>query len=197
MLFRSEYASLRRGQRSFALPLNNPVVLPVPMATHMTPDDLVFGVIVKGQARAYPRWILLNYHVVNDVIKDEPIYLAHCEACTASSAFRSTLDAVLKGTLSFMICGARAGTFEVCDNQTLSRWHPFTGIARQGRLKGAAMERIPVVLEKWKTWADRFPDGEVVHAHPILRERAHGRRDRKSTRLNSSHIQKSRMPSSA
>ena len=35
--------------------------------------------------------------------------------------------------------------------------------------------------------------------HPILsrREQRRRRRDRKSTRLNSSHIQKSRMPSSA
>jgi len=145
------------------------------MAAHMAADDLVFGVIVKGQPRAYPRWILLRYHVVNDVINDEPLYLAHCEACSASSAFYPTVKSTPEGSLTFMICGLRGGTFEICDNQTLSRWHPFTGIARQGKLTGAAMQRIPVVLERWKTWADRFPNGEVVHAHRILKERKHGR----------------------
>ena len=90
------------------------------MAAHMAPDDLVFGVIVNGRPRAYPRWILLNYHVVNDTIKDEPLYLAHCEVCSASSAFRPVIEPMLKGSLTFMICGLRGGTFEVCDNQTLS-----------------------------------------------------------------------------
>ena len=48
------------GRRRFIyLPLNNPGVVPVSMASHMNPEDLIAGVAVNGKARAYPLWILV------------------------------------------------------------------------------------------------------------------------------------------
>ena len=52
------------------------------------------------------------------------------------------------------------------------------------------------------TWSESFVDGSFAPAKKgaiksAKPSGARGRRDRKSTRLNSSHIQKSRMPSSA
>ena len=52
--------------------MNNPGVVPASAASHMEADDLVFGVVVKGQPRAYPRWVMVAYHVVNDTINDVP-----------------------------------------------------------------------------------------------------------------------------
>ena len=43
----------------------------------------------------------------------------------------------------------------------------------------------------------RLTRDDMAHWHAILHARGWLARDRKSTRLNSSHIQKSRMPSSA
>src|SRR5262245_30457409 len=60
--------ALRPEGRVFTLPLNNPDVVPVSMASHMESTDLVAGVVVNGHPRAYPLWVLVGYHVVNDTI---------------------------------------------------------------------------------------------------------------------------------
>lgn len=100
-------------KRQYVLPLNNPPVVPVDEASHMRPDDVVACILVDGLARAYPWWIISNYHVVNDSVipvrergvegsagrhgsgehgaaprtAPTPVLLTICEACTGTSAF--------------------------------------------------------------------------------------------------------------
>ena len=52
--------------RRFILPLNNPPVVDPAEAYHVRPDDIVLGVLVGESARAYPWYLLANYHAVND-----------------------------------------------------------------------------------------------------------------------------------
>ena len=42
-------------------------------ASFMQPDDRVLGVVVNGQARAYPFIVLWWHAIVNDILGDEPI----------------------------------------------------------------------------------------------------------------------------
>ena len=79
--------------RFIFLPLNNPAVVPADMAPFMKDDDIVAGVVVEGQARAYPQWVLVAYHVVNDTIGESPLLLAHCEICSGTSAFDPMVEA--------------------------------------------------------------------------------------------------------
>ncbi len=162
--------------RFIFLPLNNPGVVPVELANHMDPEDIVAGVVVGGQARAYPLWILVAYHVVNDTINDAPILLAHCEICSGASAFTP----VAKGfgqdrTLSFQIHGIARGTFTVYDYQTQTVWSPFTGRTLEGKLHPSRMERIQLFLEPWGDWTKRYPETQVVFASRKFEEREHGR----------------------
>ena len=57
------------GNREYALPLNNPDTVSAEQATHLKETDLVIGLSIYGKARAYPWWIMSNYHVVNDTFK--------------------------------------------------------------------------------------------------------------------------------
>ena len=57
-------------------------------------------------------------------------------------------------------------------------------------------ESIETLIEKWKVEGFRFKVGSAEKLFTELNEKEQSE-DRKSTRLNSSHIQKSRMPSSA
>ena len=56
------------------------------------------------------------------------------------------------------------------------------------------LERLDVIIARWHWLLDRLCDDYRPERHYM---RGPGPKDRKSTRLNSSHIQKSRMPSSA
>jgi hypothetical protein len=178
--------------RPWILPLNNPSVVPTAEASHMRPDDLVFGIIAEGRARAYPQWIITNYHLANDTVGGLPLYLAHCEICSGAAAFATGIEEIghsrirprrwvvaeatsgVIQSMTFRTCGMRAGTIEICDDQTQSRWHPFTGRCRAGYLEGFALRRIPVFAETWSEWSGRFPDGEVVLASAETRRREHG-----------------------
>ena len=172
----AEFLALPGERRFFLLPLNNPGVVPVSAASHMDPDDLVFGVVVNGHPRAYPRWVMVAYHVVNDTIKDVPVMMAHCEACSGSAAFNPVLAGFGDKALTFQIYGNANGTFNVYDYQTQTIWSPFTGRTTEGPMHPTKMQRIPLVLEPWKDWIKRYPQTDVVLASRLMIEtREHGR----------------------
>jgi hypothetical protein len=142
----------------------------------MEADDLVFGFVVDGQPRAYPRWIMVAYHVVNDTINEVPVVVAHCEACSGSAAFSPVLDGFGGKALAFQIYGRARGTFSIYDYQSQTVWSPFTGRTLEGHLHPSRMERIPLVVESWENWVKRYPETEVVLASRLMIERReHGR----------------------
>ncbi|MCZ6484834.1 MAG: DUF3179 domain-containing (seleno)protein [Acidobacteria bacterium] len=167
--------ALAPSRRFIFLPLNNPGVVPAAMASHMKAEDLIAGLAVNGQARAYPLWILVAYHVVNDTIQDSPVMLAFCEICSGASSFRPVVDGFEEKSLSFQIHGIARGTFTVYDYQTQTVWSPFTGRTLEGRLHPSRMDRIPLIVETWGDWIKRFPDTDVVFASTKFKEREHGR----------------------
>lgn len=160
--------------RQFSLALNNPSVTKASEAKNMDDDDTVTGIVVNGHARAYPWWIVLNYHVVNDIIDETPLLLTLCEACGASSAFSAQIDSeffALEFSNSF--AGLGFGTFKIEDHNTKSVWHPFLGLCLSGPLKGRKLQRIPTQLAKWKDWKRAHPQTEVLLASMDLRESPH------------------------
>src|SRR5262249_53518853 len=145
---------------------------------HMKDDDLVYGVVYGGRARAYPRWIMIGYHIANDTIDGQPLMVTQCEVCSSASAFVPTIDVPPFGPLAFVPCGFHGGTFQMCDITTNSRWQPFSGKAFAGLLKGKTLNRrVPVVVQKWKDWRKAYPDTDVVLASARLRDRPHSHGD--------------------
>jgi thiol-disulfide isomerase/thioredoxin len=161
-----------RGRQIAALspPLERPAVRAVAAATHMRDADLVFGVSLAGQDRAYPWWVVKNYHVVDDVVGGVPMALAFCEQCSGAAAFRRTLDGRV---LVFEVAGVYNGTIILRDRQTRSLWAPFSGRALEGPLAGRKLDRLPLSFTGWDEWTARHPRGEVVWAAPSARE-GHG-----------------------
>jgi hypothetical protein len=62
-----------RDIRVFNLPLNNPPIVPPAKADFLRGEDIVLGVILGDEARAYPWNLLANFHAVNDYLDGEPI----------------------------------------------------------------------------------------------------------------------------
>ena len=143
------------------------------LATHMNPQDVIAGVVVNGQPRAYPLWIAGQFHVVNDTINDAPVVVTYCEICSGASAFKPVIEQFGDLTLSFQIHGIARGTFTVYDYQTQTVWSPFTGRTLEGKLHPSRMERIPLIMEYWEDWVKRHPGTEVLFQSPKFREREH------------------------
>ncbi len=151
-------------------PMESPAVRSVASATHMKDEDLVFGVTVSGQSRAYPWWVAKNFHVVDDVLGGEPVALAFCEQCSGAAAFKRTVDGRV---LVFEVAGVYNGTIILRDRQTRSLWAPFSGRALEGPLKGRKLERLRLSATRWDEWTARHPGGDVVWGPPVARE-GHG-----------------------
>ena len=167
-------AKFAHETREYSLPLNNPDTVLANEATHMKDDDLVYGVIFKNYARAYPRWIMTAFHVANDTINGKALVVLQCEVCSSAAAFVPEIKEIAYAPIAFTPCGYSKGTFQICDNYTDSLWHPFSGLAFEGPLKGIRLhERIPVVTQKWKQWKENHPQTDVVFASGHIRQRNH------------------------
>jgi hypothetical protein len=57
--------------------LTNAAQLPAAQATYLTDDELVFGVTLNGDSRAYPHRIMDWHEMANDVVGGVPVALAY------------------------------------------------------------------------------------------------------------------------
>jgi thiol-disulfide isomerase/thioredoxin len=145
-----------RGQAIAAAhpPMEEPTVVPAARAAHMREDDVVLGVVVAGEARAYPWWVAKNFHAVNDTVRGVPVAITFCEQCTGAAAFRRELDGRV---LTLETAGVYNGTIIARDRETRTLWAPFSGRALEGPLAGRKLERIPLALTRWSDWKRRHP----------------------------------------
>jgi hypothetical protein len=134
-------------------PLDHAPLLRAQAATYMTPDELVLGVELGGDARAYPLRILDPHGVANDTINHIPVALAYCRPCGSAVLYRTDTP---KGTLTLAPSGRfRDGDPLLADRQTGTLWKQLTGTPVEGALAGSGIELqpLPVVLTTWTSWS--------------------------------------------
>ena len=150
-----------RGQAIAAAhpPMESPTVVPAARARHMRDDDVVLGLVAGGEARAYPWWVVKNFHAVNDTVGGVPVAVLFCEQCTGAAAFHRERDGRV---LSLEVAGVYNGTIIARDRETRTLWSPFGGQALEGPLAGQRLARIPLVLVRWADWRSRHPATSVV-----------------------------------
>jgi hypothetical protein len=134
-------------------------------------DDVVFGVVVGGEARAYPRRVLTVHEVVDDTVGGRPIVLSLCRSCAATVAYDRGVDAdgrmiTADGTpLDLAATGLlESGAPLLYDRATGSVVRSMTGEAVAGLL-GAETRVLAAIGVRTTTWADwlaAFPDTTVV-----------------------------------
>lgn len=60
-------------EESYFQPLPEPGFIEASRATHVEPTDMVLGVVMGGQAKAYPVRLLAYHHLVNDELGGAPL----------------------------------------------------------------------------------------------------------------------------
>ena len=133
----------------------------VPPAQARVPDaDLVIGVVVGGQARAYPvnlMWGPEN-EALNDVVGGVAVAATWCPIAHSGVVFdRKVCGRVLDvGAL-----GLEHGVFKLYDRQTRSMWSQVSGIASRGPLQGRVLVKRESTLTSWGTWRRLHPETTV------------------------------------
>ncbi len=144
--------------------LVNAKQIPARDATYLTGQELVFGVSINGDSRAYPLRILNWHEMFNDVVGGVPVSLAYCTLCGSGILF----DARVRGRRKPFVFGSSGLLYRsnklMYDTATKSLWNQFTGRPVVGKLVGSDIELkvLPVVITSWQDWLATHPDTTVL-----------------------------------
>jgi Protein of unknown function (DUF3179) len=151
--------------------IDEPAFVPVAEA-ELPANEPVIGLVIEGDARAYPLRILIWHEIVNDVVGGVPVAITYCPLCNTGIVFdRRQGGRVLEfGTTGKL----RHSDLVMYDRTTESWWQQFVGEAIVGELTGQRLAMLPARLEAFAKFAARAPDGRVqVASDNALRPYGH------------------------
>ena len=139
---------------------DNPAVTSADEATWLDDSDVVFGVHVNGEYRAYPRQIMEVREMVNDTLGGRHLGIPYCTLCGAAQAYFT--DAMPDGAERAVLrtSGLLSRSNKVMyDINTYSVFDTFLGKAVTGPLaeKGVVLQQAAVVTTDWGTWKNAHP----------------------------------------
>lgn len=144
---------------------DNPDVISAQEATWLKDDDIVFGIEVNGEYRAYPRRIMEVREMVNDTLGGRDLGIPYCTLCGAAQAYFTDglpagIDRPVLRTSGLLIRSNKV----MYDINTFSVFDTFLGKAVTGPLadKKVQLKQASVVTTEWGTWKEEHPTTTVL-----------------------------------
>jgi hypothetical protein len=143
-------------------PLRSPRTVAVAEAGWLKDDHIVFGLVVNGEARAYPKRILAWHEMALDDIGGVKLAIVYCTLCGTVIPYRSTVGGVPRtfGTSGLLYRSNKL----MFDEESRSLWSTLEGKPVVGPLAGSSLtlEFEPVVTTTWGEWRRTHPQTRVV-----------------------------------
>jgi hypothetical protein len=136
----------------------------------LVPDDRVAGLVLGGEARAWPLRLLRRHELVNDVLGGEPVVVAYAPlADLVAGASRRLDDEVLELGISGLFVDSMPLYFDRRQTPTdASLWHPLHLEAVSGPRAGRRLDLLPVQLATWGEWLAAHPETTVLAPVPEM-----------------------------
>lgn len=140
--------------------IDNPKFVSAQEATFVSNDDLVIGLRLNGETKAYPLFIMVWHEIVNDKLGDTPVAVTYCPLCFTNQVFDRKINCI---ETEFGTSGKLYNSNLVMyDRNTGSYWSQAMGKAITGELAGYELKRIPFDVAKWGDWKMLYPDSLVL-----------------------------------
>lgn len=128
------------------------------------PEDTVLGMVVGGEARAYPRDSIARPHYFTDNIGGAEFIVSYCILCNSGMAFKAELGGrplELESVTAYnnniiYFESARGNYIQQLDGQVIA-----------GPDAGAALEQQPVVQASWAEWKALYPHTKLYFAPAV------------------------------
>jgi uncharacterized protein DUF3179 len=141
--------------------IDNPKFLSVVDANKFLKDsDLVVGLTINGQTKAYPLLILVWHEIINDKVGGVPVTVTYCPLCFTTKVFNRTISGHI---VEFGTSGKLYNNNLVMyDRLNGSLWSQALGEGIVGTHAGENLKRIPFDLAYWKDWKQLYPNSVVL-----------------------------------
>lgn len=143
-------------------PLRNPKMINSNEARYLFDEDLVFGISINGEHRAYPKRILAWHELFVDEIANTKIAGVYCTLCGTMIAYDMVHNQKYHdlGTSGFLYRSNKL----MYDKETQSLWSTIDGTPVLGPLAGQdiKLKSYPTVTTTWGEWKKRHPSTKVL-----------------------------------
>ena len=144
---------------------DDPPVSSADEAGWLKDGDVVFGIVVNGEARAYPRRIMEVREMVNDTLGGRHLGIPYCTLCGSAQAYYTDNlpDGIARPILRTTGLLIRSNKV-MYDIVTQSVFDTFLGRAVTGPLaeKGLQLKQAGVVTTDWGSWKAAHPETTVL-----------------------------------
>ncbi len=139
-------------------PLRSPKMLRAEQADYLDDADIVFGIEVNGDVRAYPKRILAWHEMFTDTVGGVDVAGVYCTLC--GTVILYDVGEHRLGTSGFLYRSNKL----MYDADTQSLWNTLQGAPVLGPLvdRGIELPHRSVVTTTWGKWRDRHPDTQVL-----------------------------------
>jgi hypothetical protein len=129
-------------------------------AASLPGDERVIGVVLGGEARAYPLSILVWHELVNDTLGGQPILESYCPLCGTGLVFdRRRGERALRFGVSGLLYRSDLLMF---DRETESLWSQIGARAVTGKRRGERLQLVRSRILPWAAWRRRHPETTIL-----------------------------------
>jgi len=143
--------------------LTNPDLTGATGATYLADADLIIGVKIGNEVRAYPHSILDWHEIINDDVNGSQLSITYCPLTGSGIAW----NRVINGTpTTFGVSGLLYNTNLIpYDRVTNSNWSQMKLQCVNGPLSGTSISTYQIVETTWETWKEMYPHTRVVSSN--------------------------------
>ena len=143
--------------------LDQPAVTGAEGGSWYPDNDLVFGIVIGRQARAYPKNIMEVHEMVNDTLGGRRLAIPYCTLCLSAQAYFTDDVENFRPLLRTSGLLSRSNKF-MYDVTTFSAVDTFTGEAISGPLldAGIRLNQTTVVTSTWAAWRAAHPHTSII-----------------------------------
>ncbi len=139
-------------------------------AAQLSADEQIIGVVINGDARAYPIAILSVHELVNDQIGGEAVAISWCPLCFSAIVFSRQIGA-LERPLTFAASGKLLNnTLVMQDRESGSLWSQLYGGGIAGDYAGIPLSLFPSLVMEWEAWQNAYPNSLTLSKTETCRQ---------------------------
>jgi hypothetical protein len=133
----------------------------------LVPSDLVIGLQINGESRAYPARVLVLHELVNDTLGGTPLAVTWTPLCGAAVVFDRRIDGPQAPPAEFGVSGLLLQSNSIFfdrrkDPKNESLWPQLAFHAISGPAAGKQLTLLPYQLTTWQAWRTEHPDTRVL-----------------------------------